>query len=85
MNLLSPVQSIFKSLKGRQHKKFLKKCAPLVNKINKIEKEYQSLSTEQLQAKTQEFIDRFENNSARTTSKEHSNAVAYIYKNYIVV
>ena len=39
MNLFSPVQSIFKSLKGRHHKKFLKKCAPLVNKINEIEKE----------------------------------------------
>ena len=39
MNLFSPVQSILKSLKGRHHKKFLKKCAPLVNKINEIEKE----------------------------------------------
>ena len=60
MNLFSPVQSILKSLKGRHHKKFLKKCAPLVNKINEIEKEYQSLSTEELQAKTQEFMGRFE-------------------------
>ena len=58
MNLFSPVQSIFKSLKGRHHKKFLKKCAPIVNRINEIEKEYQSLSTEQLQAKTQEFMER---------------------------
>ena len=60
MNLFSPVQSILKSLKGRHHKKFLKKCATLVNKINEIENEYQTLSTEELQAKTKEFMGRFE-------------------------
>ena len=61
MNLFSPVQSLLKSLKGRHHKKFLKKCVPLVNQINEIEKEYQSLSTDQLRAKTQEFMDRYQN------------------------
>ena len=60
MNLFSPVQSLLKSLKGRHHQKFLKKCVPLVNQINDIEKEYQSLSTDEFKAKTQEFMGRYE-------------------------
>ena len=60
MNLFSPIQSVFKSLKGRNHKKFLKKCAPLVKKINEIEQQYQSLSTEKLQEKTKDFMERFQ-------------------------
>ena len=52
MNLLSPVQSIFKSLKGRHHKKFLKKCAPLVNKINEIENKLDDLAVESCEENT---------------------------------
>lgn len=60
MNPLSPFKSILKSLKGRHHRKYIKKCAPAVREINRIEKEYQSLSDEQLQAKTPELMERFQ-------------------------
>ena len=46
-------------MKGRHHRKYLKKCAPLVRKINEYEKEFQSLSEEQLKAKTEDFMERY--------------------------
>ena len=54
MNPLAPFKSILQSLKGRNHRKYIKKCAPVVREINRIEEEYQSLSDEQLKAKTPE-------------------------------
>ena len=39
----------------------MKKCAPVVAEINRIEKEYQNLSDDQLKAKTPEFMERFKN------------------------
>ena len=61
MNPFAPIKSLLASLKGRDHRKYLKKCAPVVAEINRIEKGYQSLSDEQLQAKTEEFKDRLQN------------------------
>ena len=58
MNPLAPIKSLLSSLKGRNHRKYLKKCAPVVARINRIEEEYQSLSEEELQAKTKEFMER---------------------------
>ena len=58
MNPLAPIQSIFQSLKGRHHRKYLKKCAPIVRKINQLEEDYQKLSEDELKAKTTEFIQR---------------------------
>ena len=60
MNPLAPIKTIFQTLKGRHHRKYIKKCAPLVRKINDLEKNYQSLSEEQLKSKTQEFMARYE-------------------------
>ena len=60
MNPLAPIKTIFQTLKGRHHRKYIKKCAPLVRKINDLEKDYQSLSEEQLKSKTQEFMARYE-------------------------
>ena len=60
MNPLAPIKTIFQTLKGRHHRKYIKKCAPLVRKINELEKNYQSLSEEQLKSKTQEFMARYE-------------------------
>ncbi len=60
MNPLAPVKSILQSLKGRHHRKYLKKCAPIVGKINQLEKEFQSLSDLELKAKTPEFMERFQ-------------------------
>ena len=38
MNPLAPIKTIFQTLKGRHHRKYIKKCAPLVRKINELEK-----------------------------------------------
>ena len=61
MNPFAPIKSLLNSLKGRNHRKYLKKCAPVVAEINRIEKEYQSLSDEELKAKTKEFMERNQN------------------------
>ncbi len=46
---------LFKRFAGRHHKKFVQSCQPIVAKINAFETEYQSLTEEQLRAKTDEF------------------------------
>ena len=46
---------IFKRFSGRHYKKFLEKCRPIVARINELEQSYQSLTDEQLRAKTDEF------------------------------
>ena len=40
--------SILKLFAGSHHRKFLRKCAPLVKRINALETEYQKLSDDQL-------------------------------------
>jgi len=40
---------------GRHHRKYVEKCRPVVARINEFEKQYQSLTDEQLRAKTDEF------------------------------
>lgn len=54
------ISSILKKFSGRHYKKYLKKCQPIIERINAIEVEYQSLSDEQLRAKTAEFMQRIE-------------------------
>src|SRR4051812_29786711 len=46
---------LLKRFSGRHYKKFLEKARPTVARINEIEESYQSLSDEQLRAKTDEF------------------------------
>jgi preprotein translocase subunit SecA len=46
---------LFKRFSGRHYRKFLEKCRPVVARINEIELTYQSLTDEQLRAKTDEF------------------------------
>ncbi|HND59929.1 MAG TPA: preprotein translocase subunit SecA [Opitutaceae bacterium] len=46
---------LFKRFAGRHYKKFLDKARPTVARINEIEQTYQSLTDEQLRAKTDEF------------------------------
>jgi len=46
------------SLFGTRHQRDVRKLKPLVERINAFEKEYQSLSEEQLRGKTAEFKDR---------------------------
>lgn len=52
---------IFKRFAGSHYRRFLKKARPVVEKINVIEAEYQSLSDEELRAKTDEFKSRIQN------------------------
>ncbi|MGE9297073.1 MAG: preprotein translocase subunit SecA, partial [Puniceicoccales bacterium] len=54
------IGSLFKKFSGSHYRKFYKRAKPIVEQINKLEEEYQSLSDEQLQAKTKEFMDRFQ-------------------------
>ena len=46
---------ILKKFSGRHYKKFLEKCRPVVVRINELELSYQSLTDDQLRAKTDEF------------------------------
>lgn len=64
MSLFSPFQSVMQSLKGRQYRKFIKKCAPVVVQINKIEEGLQSLSDDELRGKTNEFMQRFKDGTS---------------------
>ena len=52
------ISSILKKFSGRHYGKYLKKCQPIIERINAIELEYQSLSDAQLRAKTAEFMKR---------------------------
>src|SRR5579885_2466125 len=49
------ISFLLKKFSGRHYRKFLDKCGPLVVRINELEQSYQSLSDEQLRAKTEEF------------------------------
>src|SRR3954471_12699110 len=49
---------LFKRFSGRHYRKFLEKCRPIVARINELEQSYQSLTDEQLRAKTDEFRNR---------------------------
>src|SRR5689334_10708605 len=44
-----------KRFSGRHYKKFLEKARPIVSRVNELEQQYQSLTDDQLRAKTEEF------------------------------
>ncbi len=52
------ISSFLKLFAGSHHRRFLRECAPLVRKINELEKKYQALSDDQIRAKTAEFMER---------------------------
>ena len=52
------------SLKGRQYRKFIKKCVPVVAQINQLEKDLQGLSDEDLRKKTSEFMERYKDGTS---------------------
>ena len=54
------ISSILKKFSGRHYKKYQKQCEPVIARINKLEEEFQSLSDEQLRAKTAEYMERFQ-------------------------
>ena len=49
------LKSVVKGILGSRHIREAKKLQPLVDEINEVFEEYQSLSEEQLKAKTEEF------------------------------
>ena len=51
--------SILKLFAGSHNRKFLRKCAPVVRRINELETEYQKLTDDQLKAKTAELRARY--------------------------
>ncbi|OIO60203.1 MAG: preprotein translocase subunit SecA [Verrucomicrobia bacterium CG_4_10_14_3_um_filter_43_23] len=51
---------LLKAFSGRHYRKFIKQCKPIVETINRFEESYQSLTDDQLKAKTQEFKERLE-------------------------
>src|SRR5688572_15628191 len=46
---------LLKRFSGRHYRKFLESCRPIVARINELEQSYQSLTDDQLRAKTDEF------------------------------
>jgi preprotein translocase subunit SecA len=46
---------LFKRFSGRHYRKFLESCRPIVARVNELEQSYQSLTDEQLRAKTDDF------------------------------
>ena len=54
------ITSILKRFSGRYYQKYQRKCRPVIERINALEVEFQSLSDGQLRAKTVEYMDRFQ-------------------------
>jgi len=52
--------SLFKKFSGSHYRKFYKRAKPIVERINQLEEEYQSLSDDQLKAKTAAFMERYQ-------------------------
>jgi len=49
------ISFLLKRFSGRHYKKFLAKCRPIVVRINELDQSYQSLSDDEIRAKTDEF------------------------------
>ena len=54
------ISRILNLFSGREYRKYLAYCKPIVEKINRIEESYQSLSDDELRAKTDEFKKRYQ-------------------------
>ena len=54
------LKTAIKGLLGSRHKREAKKLQPLVDEINRLAESYQSLSDDELRAKTDEFRARIE-------------------------
>ncbi|MFP4203779.1 MAG: preprotein translocase subunit SecA [Opitutales bacterium] len=52
------ISRILQKFSGRHYKKYQKRCQPIIERINAIEEEYQSLGDAELRAKTDEFMRR---------------------------
>lgn len=54
------ISRLLKKFSGRHYQKYQKKCAPLIERINALELEFQALSDAELRAKTAEYMERFQ-------------------------
>lgn len=54
------ISKIIKMFSGRHYRKFVQRCMPVVERINRIEEGYQKLSDDELKAKTEEFKKRYQ-------------------------
>ncbi len=54
------ISGFFKKLQGRHYRKYLNQLGPQVEKINRLEEDFQKLSDGQLRAKTDEFKRRYQ-------------------------
>ena len=52
--------SLFKRFSGTHYRRFIKRCKPIIERINALEKEYQLLSDDALRGKTAAFMDRYQ-------------------------
>ena len=52
------INFLLKRFSGRHYRKFLEKAQPIVVRINELEQTYQSLTDDELRAKTEEFRGR---------------------------
>ena len=53
------LKQFFKNFSGSHYRKYQKKCAPIIDKINAFEQDFQVLSENALKGKTTEFRERF--------------------------
>ena len=49
------LKQFFKNFSGSHYRKYQKKCAPIIDKINAFEQDFQVLSENALKEKTTEF------------------------------
>ncbi|MFL2843063.1 MAG: preprotein translocase subunit SecA, partial [Coraliomargaritaceae bacterium] len=54
------LKQFLKQFSGSHYRKYQKKCAPIIKRINELEVELQSLSEDALKGKTQEFMNRIQ-------------------------
>ena len=54
------IGNLIKGIFGSSNERELKRMAPIVDQINRLEPDFQALSDEQLKAKTPEFKERIE-------------------------
>ena len=69
------IGKILKKFSGAHYKRYIKQTQPAIKRINVLEQGYQSLTEEQIKAKTPEFMERFKNGESLDDLLEEAFAV----------
>jgi len=69
------IGKILKKFSGAHYKRYIKQTQPAIKRINELEQGYQSLTDEQIKAKTPEFMERFKNGESLDDLLEEAFAV----------